>query len=254
MKRRALGRLALVATGVFGVAGLLGQLGRRWGATAAEARQTLAGDELVPDAMWDATRAITIAAPPAQVWPWLVQMGYHRAGWYTLALIDNQGTPHPNRIVPELQHLVAGEVVPDAAHHYAYWIAARVQPPTTLVYTTTRHLVSQRSLGPDDPIPKAWYQASWSFVLEAPDPDTTRLLVRWRMTWVPRWMGLLLMWLLLGPGDLLMQRKLLRTIRRLVEATPSPGMSARIGTDALAQATTQHGAAERSRPPDRRRL
>jgi hypothetical protein len=217
MQRDTLGGLALAAMGVLGVAGLLGQLGRRWGATAAEAQRALAGDELVPDAMWDATRAITIAAPPAQVWPWLVQMGYHRAGWYTFALLDNQGTPHPNRIVPELQHLVAGQIVPDAARNYAYWIAARVQPPTTLVYTTTRHLFSQRSLRPGDPLPKAWYQASWAFVLEAPDPDTTRLLLRWRMSCVPRRAGLLLMWLLLGPADLLMQRKLLQTIRRLAQ-------------------------------------
>ena len=127
------------------------------------------------------------------------------------------GRPPPQPDRPELQHLVAGEVVPDAARNYAYWIAARVQPPTTLVYTTTRQPFSQRSFGPGDPVPKTWYQASWAFVLEAPDPDTTRLLVRWRMTCVPRRAGLLLMWLLLGPGDLLMQRKLLQTIRRLVE-------------------------------------
>jgi proline iminopeptidase len=98
--------------------------------------------------MWQATRAITIRAPAREVWPWLVQMGYHRAGWYTFALIDNQGRRHTNRVVPDLHHLTPGDVVPDAADNYAYWVATIVEPPKALVYTTRRSLVSQRSLDP----------------------------------------------------------------------------------------------------------
>ena len=68
---------ALVAAGL-----LLHRYGRRSGATDEEVRRPLPGDDLVPEPMWQSTRAVTIAAPPAQVWPWIVQMGYpaFRAG------------------------------------------------------------------------------------------------------------------------------------------------------------------------------
>ena len=54
-----------------------------WGATDAELARTLPGDELVPQPRIETTRAITINASPAEVWPWLAQIGYHRAGWYS---------------------------------------------------------------------------------------------------------------------------------------------------------------------------
>ncbi len=56
---------------------------RRWGATEEEANRALPGDELVPDPKFHATHAITIEAPPAEVWPWLVQMGQGRGGLYS---------------------------------------------------------------------------------------------------------------------------------------------------------------------------
>jgi hypothetical protein len=67
----------------------------RWGATDAEVAAPMPGDELVPRSSFTATRAITIDAPPEAVWPWLVQLGYRRAGWYTYDLFDNAGYPAP---------------------------------------------------------------------------------------------------------------------------------------------------------------
>jgi hypothetical protein len=66
---------------------------RRWGATAEEAARPLPGDKLVTKADYVATRAITIHAPPHEVWPWLVQIGSGRAGWYTYDRIDNACCP-----------------------------------------------------------------------------------------------------------------------------------------------------------------
>ena len=60
----------------------------RWGATEDEVRRPLPGDALVTTPLVAATRAITIAAPPEEVWPWLVQQGYGRAGWYSY-WVDN---------------------------------------------------------------------------------------------------------------------------------------------------------------------
>jgi hypothetical protein len=77
-KKLCLGLLA-VASGAY----LVRRLGLRWGATDAEVYRPLPGDEVVPHPMLETTHAITIHAPRAAIWPWLVQMGYQRAGWYT---------------------------------------------------------------------------------------------------------------------------------------------------------------------------
>ncbi len=88
----------------------------RWGATAAELRMTLPEDGIVADPAFDATRAITIAAAPEKIWPWLVQMGYGRAGFYGYDLIENPGGGRGLRsataILPEFQHPRTGDTLP----------------------------------------------------------------------------------------------------------------------------------------------
>ena len=129
--------LGLIAAATFGVAAavvVLGRLGltvalagavvlstayrwvvgpwhRRWGATDAEASRLLAGDELVPDAA-GSTRAVTIDAPATDVFPWIVQIGFGRAGWYSYDWIDNDGRPSADRIDPDLAGLAVGDVIP----------------------------------------------------------------------------------------------------------------------------------------------
>jgi hypothetical protein len=84
----------------------------RWGATAAEVGATLPGDELLPRAQYRCTRAVSIAAPAAAVWPWLVQVGCGRAGFYSDDLLDNLGRPSAREILPDLQALEIGQWVP----------------------------------------------------------------------------------------------------------------------------------------------
>ena len=84
----------------------------RWGATPIEVAESLPGDELTPHAQFTATRAITIHAAPEAVWPWLVQVGCRRAGWYSHDVLDNVGRPSATTIIPELQHLEVGQWVP----------------------------------------------------------------------------------------------------------------------------------------------
>ena len=64
-----------------------------WGATGEEAGRPMAGDELCPRPQLNATRAVTIAARPEDIWPWLVQWGWNRAGFYSNDLLDNLGRP-----------------------------------------------------------------------------------------------------------------------------------------------------------------
>lgn len=99
----------------------------RWGATKAEAAEPLPGDELCPQPRVQSTRAITIQAPPEQVWPWIVQMGIERAGFYTHDWFERllfharyvEGKHSATRIHPELQGLKVGDLVPYGGGAYA---------------------------------------------------------------------------------------------------------------------------------------
>ena len=84
----------------------------RWGSTDNEVASAMAGDAILPNAQFVATRSITINAETAAVWPWLVQVGCGRAGFYSNDLLDNLARPSATTIVAELQHLEVGQWVP----------------------------------------------------------------------------------------------------------------------------------------------
>ncbi len=132
--------------------------------------------------------AITIGAPLEAVWPWLAQMGYGRAGWYTHAWIE--GHPDPGRIHPQYQHIAEGDLVPDAPGGAITWTVAAAEEPRLLVYATARRLRSQRNVNPATPGKPTWYQASWAFILRPAGPDSTRLIVRWRHQLTPAYPAL----------------------------------------------------------------
>ena len=116
MRPTRLVAIALAATGCAAVENWT----RRTRPTSQEEHKPLPGDELVAESMWQATRATTVHAPRAAVWPWLVQMGYptHRAGWYTPYWMDRLilgiRAHSADHFVPELQNLSPGDRVPDS--------------------------------------------------------------------------------------------------------------------------------------------
>lgn len=134
----------------------------RWGATDEEVMRPMPGDELVLDPTFNATRAVTVKARPEQIWPWLVQIGYGRAGWYSYDLIDNFGKRSSERIIPGLQHIEVGDEVPISP-----WISLKVSS-----FEINRFMVwvSQPD-PPDDP---------WTWGLYPIDEDHTRLITRLR--------------------------------------------------------------------------
>ena len=85
-------------------------------ATGVERRRPLAVDAMIPDPIFTSTHAITIDAPPEAVWPWIAQMGAGRAGWYSWDPIDNGGRPSATRVMPELQTVVPGDIMPAVPH------------------------------------------------------------------------------------------------------------------------------------------
>lgn len=115
----------------FLVAPLLRPWHRRWGATEDEVAATMPGDELLPHAPYRCTRAITVAAPPDEVWPWLVQVGYRRGGWYADDLLDNFGRPSTRELLPEFQDLHVGQHLawgPRASERSAFRVEGFVVP------------------------------------------------------------------------------------------------------------------------------
>src|SRR5580693_7881955 len=87
---------------------------RRWGATDQECEMALSGDELIVRADLTATRAITVRAAAAEVWPWIAQLGQGRGGFYSYDLLENLlgcDTHSANRIVPEFQNVEVGDEV-----------------------------------------------------------------------------------------------------------------------------------------------
>lgn len=84
----------------------------RWGATDAEVKRSMPGDEIVDKPSFNATRAVTIHAPAQNIYPWIVQMGVSRAGWYSYDLLDNLGRRSAESILPKHQNIQVGDVIP----------------------------------------------------------------------------------------------------------------------------------------------
>ena len=84
----------------------------RWGATDNEIKRTMPGDDIVGKPSFNATRAVTINAPAENIYPWIVQMGVSRAGWYSYDLLDNLGRPSAESILTKHQTIQVGDVIP----------------------------------------------------------------------------------------------------------------------------------------------
>lgn len=146
---------------------------------AAENERPLPGDDLLADAAAQMTDAITIRAKPEAIWPWLVQMGCRRAGWYSYDFLDNAGIESAREIHPELQRIEVGETLPATPEGDDGFEILRVDPPRVLVLGGLFDPVSHSQLPFASSRPERYWHVSWAFVLE-PLNGETRLLVRAR--------------------------------------------------------------------------
>jgi proline iminopeptidase len=152
-----------------------------WGATHDEATGSYPGDELVPGPAHSSTMATTLPAPPERVWPWLVQMGYDRAGWYSWDNLDHGGEPSADRIVPQWQNLAEGQRLNSMADGRDWMTVAVLEPHRTLVLRSIYQLPSFRSVDPrSGRLPRAGVDAIWGFHLLPAAGGGTRLVVRKR--------------------------------------------------------------------------
>lgn len=216
----------------------------RWGAIDDEVLGTMTGDDIIPYPVMNATRAITINAPPEAIWPWLVQIGYQRAGFYSADRIERllglRGIRSAAQIVPEFQQLKVGDLIPFGPQ----------VPRVPVLAIEPLHLLA---LGGYDP---QYGGATWVFELRPVNEHQTRLVTRTRARW-PNWnlrailsqrpngpdapapnlMRDLPMYLFFEPGSFLLLRQMLMGIKQRAEtmaleareSSMSPGENAHEG-------------------------
>ena len=189
-----------------------------WGATCNEVVRPLPGDDLVANPLYVTTRAISVKAPANAVWPWLVQLGQNRGGFYTYDVLENLmglDIHSADAIRPEWQDLHAGEdyVTLDPRESMKMTIAV-LEPERAFVI---------RSGAPGEPpqAPGSFFKGeiewSWAFVLDPVDERTTRLIIRCRAAWADTLAARLAKPVLLEPMHFVMEERMLRGIRDRAE-------------------------------------
>lgn len=180
-----------VAKGVVGVlvllAGgyvLLRRIGERSGVTDEDIARTLPGDELVHAPHMTADRATVIDAPAEHIWPWLMQLGKARAGWYFPAWLERvlpEKARGAREILPAFQTYVTGDVVPDYGPGEGLFRFEMIEPPHTLVlYSVRRPSENWGWPEEDDPPPDDCLVLSWALLLEDLSEGRSRFYVRLR--------------------------------------------------------------------------
>lgn len=165
---------------------LLAQIERDLGTPeSVQNERPLPGDELIPDASGQFTHSIAIAAPPENIWPWLVQMGCQRAGFYSLDLLDNAAIPSARQIRLELQQLGVGDKIAATPTGDAHFDVLRIEPNRALLLGGLFDIENQKQLPFDASRPRRYWHVSWSFVLEPLDAGRTRLYARARAAFPP---------------------------------------------------------------------
>lgn len=172
-----------------------------WGATHDEVVASMPGDDLLQTAQFQATRAITIEAPPEQVWPWLVQVGFGRAGFYSYDLFDNLGRPSATTLLPNWQHPWPGDIA-----------APMTRPASVDTAFVFGPIVENDHMVWSKP------NSTWAWQLTPLDQHRTRLVTRLRQRYpitpsLPLTLGLMEL------VDFPMMRKMLLGIRARAEAS-----------------------------------
>jgi hypothetical protein len=201
---------ALIASGVVYFAFVRPKV-RGWGLDPHEAELPLPGDDLIADPSHVETRGITIHAPVSKVWPWLVQMGFGRAGWYSFEMLDNKA--NAEGVIPEFQDLKVGDVMPT---HPGGGFAVKVvdRERALVLYTDTDLLRSQAERADNESYPDI--KASWAFYLQ-PEDGGTRLIERFRAKTPGSGPATAVLGEIMGTGIVLMTRKQMLSIKERVE-------------------------------------
>ncbi len=169
-----------------------------WGATSEEIARIMPGDELLESPTFDATRVVKIEAAPEDIWPWLVQMGYNRAGFYTFGGLDAGSGGNSETLLPEFQDLAVGD---------------KILPILTVISMDTNHTmlwVFDEHNGP-------WSGATWCWGLYPTNDGHTRLVSRLRQDIIMDSLPSIIGWIIMDPLEIAMMRTTMLGIKRRVE-------------------------------------
>ena len=201
--------LGLIAAYAFGMRPRL----LRWSATDREMERPYPGGDLVAGGKRGATMAVTIEAPPSQLWPWLVQMGCDRAGWYSWDRLDNRGAPSAARVHTEWQQIAIGDHLSSTPGGGSWFEVAALEPERFLALRATIDLRG-RPFDPTGPKPRAYADSVWCFQLAELPEARTRLIVSGYASMRPRllqWIGQVVFW---EPAHWLMQTRQFKNLQR----------------------------------------
>lgn len=189
-----------------------------WGATPSEVAEPFPYPDLVPEGKRSPTMAVTIDATPEEVWPWLVQLGWNRGGWYSWDLLDNGGRRSATEVHPEWQDLAIGDLLKFRALGRdidAYKVGV-IEPNRYLGlygYTT----LGARWLDPKESRPSSYMEATWGFWLNELAGGRTRLVISGYQTYRPRWVErFVASWLLIALSWP-MQSRMMTVLKRNIE-------------------------------------
>ena len=232
--------VSLAVTGFIVYRLRLRPLQETWGIEPGETERDLPGDDAVAEPKIADTRGITIQGTPAQIWPWLLQLGYGRAGWYSYDRMDNTGSS-ARHILPEFQALQAGDVIPTFPG--GGFTVHAIEPERALVLYLDTELIKQqtaaapsgngagdhagtepglRAAGAMGNMSMPEFRASWAIVLDPIDGRQTRLLERVRVD-MPEPTGMQRLGLpFMGLGVFMMTRRQMLGIKERVETLPEP--------------------------------
>jgi hypothetical protein len=212
---------------------ILNRFARRWGATDNEVLESLPGDELITNPMVETTHAVTVKAPADAIWPWLVQAGYHRGGWYGDELTESffmkyfwrvivpeeeraDFRPSATRILPELQDLEVGDIIPDGPPGTAYFDVEALEPNRHMVLYSNSHLKSLATRFLKNTFLEPYGEFTWVFVLNEESQTRTRLILRTRANYGPPFLRLL-SWPFFLAGEVLFTYQILKGIKGRAE-------------------------------------
>jgi hypothetical protein len=173
---------------------LLRSLARQYGPSPERANgRRLPGDARLADPAAQMTHRIDIAATPEAIWPWLVQMGCRRAGFYSIDALDNGGRRSTREIRPDLQRLAVGAVIPATPRGADGFEVLATEPPALFLLGGLFDIAGKRQLPFAADRPARFSHMTWAFVLEPLDARSTRLYARvrvalsgrdrWRLAW-----------------------------------------------------------------------
>ncbi|HVB74122.1 MAG TPA: hypothetical protein VNE38_11265 [Ktedonobacteraceae bacterium] len=186
---------------------------RRWGATGEEVQRTLPGDEQIshPDTQW--TRAITVKAKASDLWPWLLQIGQGRGGYYSYRWLEKLlglKVEDADQINPAWQHLKAGDILPAEPDGSGYRVIT-VEPGRALVLGA-----QEKDEAVSRSFTRLYLAFTWAFVLEEGAHGQTRLITRMRAQ-TRRSLLAALAFLFIDFGAFLLKRRMLLGIKQRAE-------------------------------------